>query len=115
MVDTQQRIYIFNELNSCGSQHVFFLFAVFKFPRFIYRFNHSEEGNRSEGDGDSPCSEVHKDMLEDLRRCRPEKILWFYIGVKLKKHNEIVTWCGRFICFQKWSGDSHGRWKISSW
>lgn len=71
--------------------------------------------NRSEGDGNSPCSEVHKDMLEDLRRCRPEKIQCFYIGVKLKKkHNEIVTWCGRYIYLQRWSGDgrslhgSHG-------
>lgn len=68
--------------------------------------------NRSEGDGNSPCSEVHKDMLEDLRRCRPEKIQCFYIGVKLKKkHNEIVTWCGRYICLQRWSGDSQ-TWKM---
>lgn len=45
--------------------------------------------NRSEGDGNSPCSEVHKDMLEDLRRCRRSSG-----GLGIHRH---------------------GRWKISSW
>lgn len=107
----KQRIYMFNQLDSCGNQAVFVDIQSSSFQgSSIYRFNHSQEGKSVWRRWKFPMfwgAQRYARRSEEVQTGEDE-VLLHRCQIE-KKHNEIVT---LYIYLQRWSGD--GRWKISS-